>query len=134
MPFMFDGVSYDTTLSNDAIEKKNLPAWQVGDAEPPILPNQAYRAAKAACEAQFGKKTDFYLLSMELRHQPAVGHGEKAYTFYAVLFSEKLTEAEFEKRRVPTGPSSSKAYAANMSYFVLMDGSVISPAPVAKKG
>jgi hypothetical protein len=134
-PFTFRGVEYDTTLLNTVVEQLHLPAWQVGEAEPPILPNQAYRAAKAACAAQFGKATEFYLLSVDLRHQPAVGETGKAFTFYEVIFSEKLTEAEFARRRTPGGsPGVTKAYAANMSYLVLMDGTVISPAPVAKNG
>jgi len=58
----------------------------------------------------------------------------KAYTFCEVIFSEKLTKEEFAKRRAPTDhPAFTKAYAANMSYFVLMDGSVRSPEKVANQ-
>jgi hypothetical protein len=139
-PFTFQGEKYDTQLSPGAMSLDHLPApldhlpaWNVGAEEPPLLPNQAYKAAKAKLDLQFGIETDAVVIV--LWHQPAIGTSVQAYTYYEVTFSEKLSDAEMKKRLVPVKgvPGQSSAYTANISYYVLMDGRVISPKKTANQ-
>jgi hypothetical protein len=137
-PFTFDGEEYDTSLPMDF----SLPIWKQGEAEPPILPNQAYRIARAAFDEQFGKKTKASVFFVVLRQvttsagaSPATAE-KKTFSCYEIIFVEQPAPAEVEKRKkavtMPPQPQTGhidrwSVYTANMSYYVLMDGSVITP-------
>ena len=98
------------------------PDWKIGEAEPPITPNNAYLKAKAALNDSLPNLSEARVSQVTITR--LAGEDGQFHTYY---------EFSFFSTDIDTKQVGSMQTVYRAPVVVLMDGTVISPRPVATR-
>lgn len=114
-----DGKSYSTSVTYSTLSQ--TPAWKLGSDDIPVTQPKAAELAGSALKEQFPDQASFQLESITLQYNKQVDRW--AYTLrYLREYSPQEIQA-----------AGGGLTADQLSYFVLLDGSVVKPMPVEKR-